>query len=251
MRNNIFIALLIVAVIVLSYLLIKSRGSKETGIEPAAKEAVKADVKNIVTKMDREGFEHTVMSDKENVIKSVNQLDTNARNKLDSVNVLLGIKDKQIEHWISYSAKLEGKLLKADRTDTSFRYEDKWADIEYVRGKDTLGSGHFNFKYNADINYAEYWKRSHFLAPKKHYIDFWINDPRATINGVKRIKIEPKEQKFKVESSSIIMYDGRVNIGADVGINIGKVKLGGSYMYNTVTGEWKPYYYTKFKIVEF
>lgn len=251
MKNNIFTALLIVAVIVLTYLLITGRGKKESGIEPAAKELVNADVKNIVTKMDREGFEHTVLSDKENVIKSVTQLDTITRNKLDSVNNLLGIKDKQLEHWISYSAKLEGRLLQAVRTDTSYRYEDKWANIEYVSSKDTIGNGHFNFKYNADINYAEYWKRSHFLAPKKHYIDLWINDPRATINGVKRVKIEAKEPKIKLEGSSIIMYDGQPHIGADVGINIGKVKVGTSYMYNTVTKDWKPYYYGKFKLIGF
>ncbi|MEI2271840.1 hypothetical protein OHD16_06765 [Sphingobacterium sp. ML3W] len=251
MRNKIFTALLIVLVIVLTYLLVTSRGNKESGIEPAAKELVNAEVKNIVTKMDREGFEHTVMSDKENVIKSVAQLDTNSRKKLDSVNALLGIKEKQLEHWISYSAKLEGKLLKAVRTDTSFRYEDKWANIEYVISKDTANNGHFNFKYNADINYAEYWKRNHFLAPKKHYIDFWINDPRATINGVKRIKIEAKEPKFKVEGSSIVMYDGHAHIGADVGVKIGKVKVGTSYMYNTATGDLKPYYYGKFKLLDF
>lgn len=58
---------------------------------------------------------------------------------------------------------------------------------------------------------------------------------RAAINRAKPIKIEAKEPKFKLEGSSVVMYDGQLHVGTDIGLNIGT-----SYIYNIVTGEWKP-----------
>ncbi|MDR2274340.1 MAG: hypothetical protein LBF27_25760 [Sphingobacterium sp.] len=253
MKNKILIVVLFIAVGVLTYLLLKkSEQVKDSQIAQQAKENVKLDVENLKQKLDNQGLQHTIMSDKENIVKSIKEIrDSSDKKKLDSVTKLLNIRDKQLTYYASYSASLEGKLLKAEKTDTGFYYSDKWANIQYVKPKDTSGNGHFNFKYNAEINYAEYWKKSSFIAPKKHYIDFWINDPRATINGVKRLKIEAKEPSLKIEGSSMVMYDGQAHFGADVGINIGKVKVGTSYMYNTVTGDWKPYYYGKFKLIGF
>lgn len=253
MRNNIFTAILAVAVVVLLYILLtrEAEGNKGSAIEPIAREAVQAEVKNVKSKLDKEGFHHAVMSDKENVIQSVTQLDTSARRERDSVVRLLGIKDKQLNHWISYSTTLEGKLLKASKTDTSYKYSDKWANIEYVVPKDTLSSGHFNFAYNAEINYAEYSTRKHFLAPKRNYIDFWINDTRATINGVKRIKIEPKKDNFGVEVNASSFYTDRLNLGVDGAVRMGRTKVGGGYFYDMLDGKWKPLVSVKYNLLDF
>lgn len=253
MRNKIFTALLAVAVLVLLYIVIdQKRGDSDTSkIEPIAREAVKAEVEGVKKKLDREGFEHAVISDKENLVNSIKDLDTSARRELDSVVKLLGIKDKQLSHWMSYSAKLEGKLLAAERTDSSYRYADKWANIEYVRSKDSLSNGHFNFAYNAEINYAEYSERKHFLAPKRNYIDFWINDSRATINGVKRIKIEPKPDKFGIEVNASSFYTDRLNIGVDGAVRMGRTKIGGGYFYDMLDGKWKPLVSVKYNLLDF
>lgn len=250
MRNRIFTALLAVSVVVLLFLLFTREGDKHDSVPVVIKEAVKADVENIKRKIDRQGFEHAVISDKENVVRTVKELDSSAIRELDSARRLLGIKEKQLKHWISYSTTLEGRLLQADRTDTSYRYQDKWTNIEYVITKDTIGNGHFNFKYNADISYAEYWKRKHFLAPKKHYIDFWINDPRATINGVKRVKIEPKPDKLGVEVNASSYYTDRLNIGFDGSVRVGRGRLGGGYFYDMLDGKWKPLISVKFNLLD-
>lgn len=250
MRSKIFTALLAVAVIVLLFLLFSREEKKDNGIAPAAKEAVKAEVEKVNKEIDRKGFEHAVISDKENVVRSVTELDTSARRQLDSVTRLLNIERKQLKEWKQYSVSLQGRL-EAIKTDTGFRYSDKWANIEFIRPKDTLSSGHFNFSYNAEINYAEYWRRTWFLAPKKHYIDFWISDPRATINKVKRVKFEVREPFVKVDVNASAFYTDKLNIGADAGIHFGRTRLGGGYYYDFDTGEWRPVLTAKYRLLEF
>lgn len=253
MRGRVFTALLAVAVVVLLFVLFEQRGDnkeKDSGITPIAKEAVRLEVESVTKKIDREGFEHAVISDKVNVIRHVSELDTSARKELDSVTRLLAIERKQLKEWKQYGISVKAQL-DAVKTDTSFRYTDKWADIEYVKPKDTLSSGHFNFSYNAEVNYAEYWRRKWFLAPKKHYIDFWISDPRATINSVKRVKFEVKEPFVKVDVNAGAYYTDHLNVGFDGGVHIGRSRIGGGYYYNVATGYWRPMATYKFRLIEF
>lgn len=250
MRNKVFTALLAVAVIVLLYLLLSQDKKIHDDISPIAKEAVKAEVETVIRYIDKKGFDHAVISDKENIVKSISQLDTNAQKKIDSLENQLGIKEKQLKHFISYSTTLEGKLLKAEKTDTSFRYRDNWAYIEYVKPKDTISTGHFNLKYNAEINYAEYWTKKHFLSPKKNYIDLWISDPRATINGVKRIKIEPKQDNIGIEVNVLGLYTDRLNIGIDGSLRVGKGRFGAGYVYDMLDSRWKPIIILKYNLLD-
>jgi len=253
MRARIFTALLAVAVVVLLFVLFKEKGKnkeKDSGITPIAKEAVRLEVESVTKKIDREGFEHAVISDKVNVIRHVSELDTSARKELDSVMRLLAIERKQLKEWKQYGISVKAKL-DAVKTDTSFRYSDKWANIEYVKPKDTISGGHFNFSYNAEINYAEYWRRKWFLAPKRHYIDFWISDPRATINSVKRVKFEVKEPFVKVDVNAGAYYTDQLNVGFDGGVHLGRSRIGGGYYYNVATGDWRPVATYKFRLIEF
>lgn len=252
MRNRVFTALLAVAVVVLTYLLLTRKPEKsiDNGVSEAAREVVKLQVKEVIKYIDKEGFTHAVIKDKDNVVNSLNQLDDSSRFKIDSIKALLNIKDKQLKHYISYSSTLEGRLLEAKKTDTSFRYSDSWANIEYVKPKDTLTYGHFNFKYNAELNYAEYWEKKNFLSSKKHYIDFWINDPRATINGVKRIKISPKPDRFGIEINASSFYTDRINLGFDGAIRVGRGKYGGGYIYDFSDKKWKPLISVKFNLLD-
>lgn len=253
MRGRIFTALLAVAVLVLLYLLLFHKPvapDQNSGLNPIVKEAVKVEVETVKKNIDRKGFEHAVISDKENVIRHISELDTSARKELDSVKRLLNIKDKQLKEWRQYGVSLQAKL-DAVRTDTSFRYSDKWANIEYVKPKDTLSSGHFNFAYNAEVNYAEYWQKSWFLAPKKHYIDFWISDPRATINSVKRVKFEVKEPFVRVDVNASAYYTDQLNVGFDGGVHLGRSRIGAGYYYNVASGDWRPLVNYKFNLIEF
>lgn len=220
-------------------------------LPPEAKEAVSADVKNVTKKIDQNGFQHAVIADKENVLKSLNQLDDSSKRKLDSVLLVLNIERKQFKEWRQYNTSIVAKGLPALKTDTGFYYKDKYAHIEFIKGKDSLSKEKFNFSYNAEINYAEYHKKDWFLGRKKHYIDFWIADTRATVNGVQRVKIEPKQDKVKVDVNASGFFTDRLNLGVDAGLSVGRARVGGGYYYDMVDRQWKPLVSVKFRLLEF
>lgn len=217
-------------------------------------EMVEAEVRRVNKKIDEKGFEHAVIDEVANVVTSTTVLDSTAIRERDSVIALLGIERKQLREWKQYNVTWRDSVLVAIRNDSGFRYVDKWADIQYVRPKDTISNGHFNFRYNAELNHAEYWKRGWFLGKKKHYIDFWVADKRATVNGVKRLKFEVEEPKFGMDMGAKTLYNGvdrRIYMGGEVGIDIGKVTIQGSYMYSPVDGKWYPFVSGKYKVLEF
>lgn len=211
------------------------------------KETVEVEVGRINRKIDAEGFNHAVISEMENQIKGYKQLTDSAKIEIDSITKLLGIKQNQLNQYVSYSATLEDSLLKVThKTDTSIIYKDKYANIEFIPRYE-----HFNFSYNANVNYATYSKRDWFLGRKKDYIDFWISDPRATINGVKRLKIEQKENFFKVDVNAGAYYTNQLNAGFDGGVHFGRMRLGAGYFYDTSENEWRPVFTAKYNLLDF
>lgn len=196
-------------------------------------------------------MEHAIISDKDNVIQSFYELDDSTKIKLDSVTKLLGIERKQFKEWRQYNTSISAKDLPALKTDTGFYYKDKYAHIEFIKGKDSLSKEKFNFSYNAEINYADYYKKDWFLGCKKHYIDFWIADTRATVNGVKRVKIQPKQDNVKVDVDASGFYTDRLNLGVDGGVTIGRTRLSGNYYYDMVDRKWKPLVSVKLRLLEF
>jgi len=253
MKKNLGVYFLCGIIVILLIKIIWFSNGPETKIElpKEAKEAVNADVTKVTKTIDEKGFEHAVISDKENVIQSFFELDDSTQRKLDSVTKLLGIERKQFREWRQYNTSISAKDLPALKTDTGFYYKDKYAFIEFVKPKDSLSKEKFNFSYNAEINYVEYYKKNWFLGAKKQYIDFWIADPRATVNGVKRIKIEPKSDNLKVEVNASAFYTDRANVGVDAGLTINRTRIGGGYYYDTFDKQWKSVFSVKFKLWQF
>lgn len=219
-------------------------------IEKEVRVLVDSEVKRVNNKIDKEGFKHAVISEVENTVNSRVAIGEEVKKELDSVTQLLGIKTKQLNHYIRYAVSLEDSLLVARKgKDSVFRYEDKWANISFVPNNN---GGHFNFKYNAEINYTEYYKRDWFLGSKKGYIDFWVSDPRATIMGVKRIKIEPKQDKFRFNAGGAAIYYNGLHTGFDGELSIGnRYRLGAGYLYDFSDGEWKPMISGRISIIDF
>jgi len=226
---------------------------KERVVERVPEEIVKTvevEVDRIVTKIDKEGFQHAVMSEVENVTRSRDSLADSAKAEIDSITKLLNIKDKQLKEYISYSTSLKDSLLIANsKTDTSFTYSDRYANIEFVF--DTVKQPYFNFSYDANVNYATYWKRDWIFGKKKGYIDFWISDPRATINGVKRLKIEQPQKTFGLNINASSYYDYNLHSGIDGEVNIGRAKIGGGYFYDFGIKDWHPVFKVKYKLIDF
>lgn len=247
MKNLIIVLLALVC----AYLYFFKPKEKEAAvIERLPKEVVddvNVEVDRITKKIDSEGVEHALISETDNFIRSYEHLKDSARREMDSITRLLDIKNKQLKEYVSYNATLKDSLLRAThQTDTSYVYEDKYAKIEF-----NVPNKYFNFSYDARVNYATYYKRDWFLGPKKHYVDLWVSDPRATINGVKRLKIQPDEPFFKADFKASAFYADQVHVGSQAGVHLGRVRLGAGYYFNTTRREWLPIYTAEYKILDF
>lgn len=80
-------------------------------------------------------MEHATISDKENVIQSFYELDDSTKIRLGTVTKLLGIERKQFKEWRHCNTSISAKDLPAFKTDTGFYYKDKYAHIEFIKGK--------------------------------------------------------------------------------------------------------------------
>lgn len=247
MIKNVLITVLAVWIV---FTLFRPKEEKKQVIAKPVKELVDAEVKRVNNKIDQKGFQHAVIDEVANVVNDKSELNDSTKIKLEEATRLLGIKDKQIEHLLSYNATIKDQMLKAQRTDTSFNYQDQWTNIQYVKPKDSTNNGHFNFSYNAEVNYAEYWERKNIFSKKSHYIDVWISDKRATINGVQRIKIAPKHDKTYVDVNASSMYIDRLLVGADANLHLGRTKVGGGYYYDFLLQKWRPIVSVKVNLLE-
>lgn len=223
---------------------------KSTDVSQAAQEYVKAEVTDVNNKITKKGFKVAVIEAVANTVGDTDLLRDSFKMFKDSATIELGIKDKQIVSLTQYSARLEGKLLKATSIgDTSYKYASNGLKLEF--NKPSKSDPYFNYSYDAKINYVEYWKKRNFLAPKKQYIDFWIEDSRASINGVKRLKVAPRVDKIKMDVNASSFYTDRLNIGVDADVTIGRYKLGAGYYYDMDRKTWQPVLKAKFKLLEF
>lgn len=255
-RSLIFIILQSVAIVVLISVIVWpklgiSPGKKaKTELESAAVQDMKLEVENIKSKIDKKGINHLIMEDKINVVHSLNNVEDSSRRVIDSLLDVIGVKDKELSHYVSYTASLRGSLLKASKSDTGYYYRDKWAELQYIPAKDTISPGHFNLKYDLELNYAEYWKKSGIFSSRKNYIDLWSSDPRATINGVKRVKIQPK-QKSIIGLDATAMYLNDPYVGGELNYKKDRLNVSGGYLYNYKSQNWYPIIRLNYSIIEF
>lgn len=250
MKNFLIIALAIVCIYLLFF---RRTVEPETsrGVAPEAKELVDAEVKRVNKNIDDKGFEHAVIEEIENVVGNVDLIRDSARKEFDSIAHLLKIERNNIKEWRQVAATWRDSFLVAKRvSDTSYRYTNRWANIEFVSPKDTSKGRYFNYKYDAEINYVDYWTKRGLFSKKKHYIDFWINDTSATINGVKRIKIQPKESPV-LEVNAVGQHYITPSAGGEVMYRNGRMQLGGGYYYDFHHKRWVPAVRLKFNALQF
>lgn len=224
----------------------------DKAIQEQAKQNVDLDVKAIANKIDKQGIQHMIITDKTNVIESTRQLNDTSKKQIDSLTRQLNIKEKQLREWSQYAITIRDSFMTAKQeTDTSFRASNKWANFQFVIPTDKDKSRYFNYSYNAEINHAKYWQKKNFFAQKKDYIDFWVNDPNATINGVKRVKIEAPE-RMRLEVNGIgLYYNNSFNAGFEGTFRKGRLTIGAGGIYDTKEKQWNPIVIGKFKILDF
>lgn len=253
MKRLIFEIILVVTILSLCYFLYReyNKPREVSQIEQVAKDKVNTEVKDVIKKIDEKGFEHAVFDKMQNIINDVSQLTDSSIKEIDSLRIQLRIKNKQLTEWRQYAITMRDSFAVASiESDTSYRYHNKWANIEFVTPKNKTDKSYFNYTYNAEVNHAEYWRKKNFLSPKRQYIDFWLNDSTATINSVKRIRIEPKE-RVRFEVNAIALHNKNISTGLEGSFKKGRIQLGAGYMYDINEKQWQPIFIGKFSLFEF
>lgn len=214
-------------------------------VAKSGRDLVDIDVKNINKYIDEKSFEHALIDDKNQVLGETDSLTDSSKIIIDSIKTLLKIKDRQLISYTSLIATLRDSLLVAtNHGDSLWTYQDGLASMSF-----NLPREQFSFQYHAKIDYAEYWKRKWFLAPKRQYLDIWIPDKRATINGMQRLRIEPKPDQFDLTLNGTAQYHiDDIGLGGRLNIRVGRVTGSGSYLYYPRYGDWKPAFSLDYEI---
>lgn len=221
---------------------------------PEVEAYVKADVENIDKKITNKGFEAAVLEEVQNNIYDLKLVRDSAKAFKDSILQEYAKKDRlreeQIKSITQYAASWRDSFMVASRkNDTTFNFVKNGLQLEFV--SPIQKKPYFNYSYDANLNYIEYWNKKNFFSQKKQYIDFWIEDTRATIKGVKRLRVEPKKDNFKLNINASGIYIDKPYVGPEIDINLGKLSLKTGYYYDIKDDKWKPIISTSFNILQF
>lgn len=210
----------------------------ESPIEKQAKENVKVEAEIISRKVDQKGIEAVIIEETEHVLKQAG-----LTAKADSAGIIDSLQKLANNRLISYTqARAEIKRLEAVmlETDTTFTYRDKWLSIDV---KKPLGDkpALMTSTYNAELNWIWYKERKNWFSPLRTYGRFSLNDPGATITGLKHIRIEPPRDKLGFSVQAIGDYSPRGEVFGGIGVTLrtGRLNIQGAYM-NDLRGTWYP-----------
>lgn len=250
--KNVFIFLLIVICVVLAWLYLTKK-PPASPIEKAAKETVRIDAERLTRKSDSLGREHAILDETAHAISQAGlavATDSTLINTVDSLIRLIGIERRHFRSYVQAQTRTVDSLMKATRTPTGYAYSDKWVSMA-LKHPTATDSAMFSFSYNAEVNMLQYWKRKHFLAQKRPYLDIWLSDPRAKINGVKRLVVQPKPNAVGFSVQAVGDYSGRgeVSMGVGATLRAGRVRLQGAYL-NDMRGQWRPAFRGSYDLID-
>lgn len=181
---------------------------------------------------------------------------------VDTVAQALNIAKNKLQQITQIATTTQAENLQAKRTIDSLKrlvysYRDKYVQMTYrpaLPGADSADNGQFDFKYNDSLNVVQYWKKKWFLGAKKSYIDIYSNDPRTTVNGVKRLVVEQRSPVFGLRVQGVSSYSFSrklLNVGPGVQFDIGKFSLVGTYYYDFDASKFRPSVGARYDFVRF
>ena len=251
--KNIFMIVLILLSGLMAWKLLSNPDAIEgdqAPIKQAAKDRVDLDVQNIDKKIREDGFESALIKDHMQVIGSDSELTDSSKREKDSIIRILRIQNKQLVSYTQVATRTIDSLMKAKNYgDTLFEHNGEYAKISFNLPKQT-----FSLQYDAKVNLAEYWRRDWFLGPKKRYLEVWMADTTASINGVKRLRVEPKPDNFAMKIKGIGVYNGKhqeAYFGPGIEVETRRFEYEGQYLYDYGTNKWYPGFKVGYKLFEF
>ena len=172
--------------------------------------------------------------------------------KIDSLTKALKIANDQVAHWQEVAVNIKGNALTAvEKKDivgnTEDFYEDKYITIMYANKK-------FNYTENFKLNQVEYATKKFLWIRYGNVIDFFTDNPRATINSVKMLTITPTPNPWslKVQAGASYDFSSRVITPATqvaIGYKNWNFVGGVTYDYIAPNVGFKPFVGTSYNLV--
>lgn len=199
-------------------------------------------------KISKEGLERVTIAAAENILPKGFIKDDEVRPDIvDTVASTLNINNKQVEAITIINTSLTAENLVLKKSIDSLKrvyytYNDNFLAVKFKPADtiDTLPT--FDYKYNAKLNYVEYWKKKFpIIGAKRSYIDIWSDDPRTTINGIDRLKIEQRQPQFGLRLQLRSIYSitsQKLFVGPGVSFDIKRYNILGYGYYNVMDRNW-------------
>lgn len=223
------------------------------------KQAVQAEATIIAQKVNKEGLKIATIEAAQAIIPSASVKEPAVSPGLiDTVSQAIGILKKQVQELTVVNTKMRAELLLAEKVingkEVVYEYRDKWADIKFRPPADSISKGTFDLSYNADLTIAQYWKRKWILGAKRSYIDIYSNDPRTTIQSVKKLTVEQRQPLLGLRLQGVAETNLRraeTLAGPGLQFDIGRFSFKGAYMYNFKEENWHPILQSRFDLIRF
>lgn len=203
----------------------------------------------ISRKVDEFGLKHVTIAEAENILPKelINDVAVGP-GILDTTAMALGIMKDQIQSLTIINSSLIASNLKAEKHLDSLKreyytYNDKYVSLKFKPAETLNRDASFDFKYNATLNNVQYWKRKFpIIGAKKSFIDIWSDDPRTTINGVDRLKIEQREPQFGLRLQLRSIYgltSQKLYAGPGLSFDFNRYNILGYSYYNLTDNRWQ------------
>ncbi len=226
----------------------------------AIRNKVQTEAKIIARQVDKFGSEHVTIKATENLYPlSAIKSPAVSVPLLDTIAMALKIRTKQLEEALRIQGTMKASNLRANYVIDSLKrrtvvYRDRYVNLSYTPNQADSAAGTFDLAYNADIKVAQYYKRNWFLGAKKSYIDIWSVDPRLTINGVDRYKVEQKAPSFGLRvqaAGNVNPQTGAYGAGLGARIDFNRFSLQYNYLYYPTTGSKRGNLQLNYDIIRF
>lgn len=140
----------------------------------------------IVTQYVRDSVQHTVFKEVYVQDNATEKRLAITKSYADSLEQALRISIDRMTQVSKINSRLTAQLKLQTEEEEKY-YKDKWLSLSYNPRSDSL-----QLTYDVNLNMVRYSDRRWLLAPKRHYIDIFSDDPRVSIQGLKTFQIAEK-----------------------------------------------------------
>ena len=235
--------------------------SKLKAIDSKAKDYVNAEATIISKKVDKQGIEHAIISETNNLLPQNLMIAEQGYDVafVDSLIINTEILKKEIVSLTQIKQTVEAKNLHATVVIDSlkkmkYEFQDSNIYLSYEPAIDSTKTGLFAYRYNQDLNIIQYNRKKWFLGADHNYMDISTNDKNATINGVRKLSIlqEPKTFGVTLTAKSVLLpQTGSYGAGLQLRVRYKKVTATGSNLYFPATAKFIPVIGLEFDLLNY